>query len=116
MGLDIGIWSGFKRKMEIAESFGQPVIAVGAQLLSLCLVSSTVFIARRALSFLLVKLRRAQILRRAGAFAVSRTPEALAPSVDDSDTVLESKWNIWVERESFKRYVCHQIRNPEMQS
>lgn len=26
IGLDIGLWSGFKRKMEIAESFAQPVI------------------------------------------------------------------------------------------
>ncbi|TVY13643.1 Regulatory protein ADR1 [Lachnellula arida] len=25
--LDIGLWSGFKRKMELAESFGQPVIS-----------------------------------------------------------------------------------------
>ncbi|PVH79735.1 hypothetical protein DL98DRAFT_460770 [Cadophora sp. DSE1049] len=28
IGLDIGLWSGFKRKMEIAESFGQPVVAM----------------------------------------------------------------------------------------
>ena len=26
--LDIGLWSGFKRKMEIAESFVQPVMTV----------------------------------------------------------------------------------------
>jgi len=26
--LDVGLWSGFKRKMELAESFGQPVIVV----------------------------------------------------------------------------------------
>jgi hypothetical protein len=28
IGLDVGLWSGFKRKMEIAESFAQPVITV----------------------------------------------------------------------------------------
>ncbi|KAF8865705.1 hypothetical protein BDZ45DRAFT_684227 [Acephala macrosclerotiorum] len=26
IGLDVGLWSGFKRKMEIAESFAQPII------------------------------------------------------------------------------------------
>ena len=26
--LDVGIWSGFKRKMEIAESFVQPLLTV----------------------------------------------------------------------------------------
>ncbi|PMD39393.1 hypothetical protein L207DRAFT_634003 [Hyaloscypha variabilis F] len=26
IGLDIGLWSGFKRKMEIAESFAQPIV------------------------------------------------------------------------------------------
>lgn len=26
--LDVGIWSGFKRKMEIAESFLQPLLTV----------------------------------------------------------------------------------------
>jgi hypothetical protein len=26
--LDVGLWSGFKRKMEIAEGFAQPVITV----------------------------------------------------------------------------------------
>jgi hypothetical protein len=28
IGLDIGLWSGFKRKMEIAESFAQPIVIV----------------------------------------------------------------------------------------
>jgi hypothetical protein len=28
IGLDIGLWSGFKRKMEIAQSFAQPIIIV----------------------------------------------------------------------------------------
>lgn len=28
IGLDVGLWSGFKRKMEIAESFAQPVIVM----------------------------------------------------------------------------------------
>jgi hypothetical protein len=35
IGLDIGLWSGFKRKMEIAESFAQPITIVsGVTLLS----------------------------------------------------------------------------------
>jgi hypothetical protein len=28
IGLDIGLWSGIKRKMEIAESFAQPIMMV----------------------------------------------------------------------------------------
>jgi hypothetical protein len=28
IGLDVGLWSGFKRKMEIAESFAQPIVVV----------------------------------------------------------------------------------------
>jgi hypothetical protein len=30
--LDVGLWSGFKRKMELAESFGQPLITVSREL------------------------------------------------------------------------------------
>ena len=30
--LDLGLWSGFKRKMEIAESFLQPLMTVGPSL------------------------------------------------------------------------------------
>lgn len=32
--LDVGFWSGFKRKMEIAESFCQPLLTVGPNLLT----------------------------------------------------------------------------------
>lgn len=32
--LDVGMWSGFKRKMEIAESFCQPVLTVRGILLA----------------------------------------------------------------------------------
>ena len=77
IGLDIGLWSGFKRKMEIAESFAQPVIVM---------------------------------LRRAGAFAAPRNPSMFIPDRSDSDSVLESKWRKWAERESWKRFVpfvCH---------
>ena len=35
IGLDIGLWSGFKRKMEIAESFAQPIVIVSAFPISL---------------------------------------------------------------------------------
>jgi len=28
LNLDIGFWSGFKRKMELAESFTQPLLTV----------------------------------------------------------------------------------------
>lgn len=30
LSLEVGMWSGFKRKMEIAESFIQPLLTVGA--------------------------------------------------------------------------------------
>jgi hypothetical protein len=36
IGLDVGLWSGFKRKMEIAESFAQPIVVVRITII-LCL-------------------------------------------------------------------------------
>lgn len=34
LALDSGLWSGFQRQMELAESFGQPIITVRTQLLN----------------------------------------------------------------------------------
>jgi hypothetical protein len=90
IGLDIGLWSGFKRKMEIAESFAQPIIIVSELLLHLpC--SNDVYCE--------------QMLRRAGAFAPAANQSSADPRLEDSKAVLESKWRKWAERESFKRSI-----------
>lgn len=34
--LDIGLWSGFKRKMEMAESFLQPPVTVNESMTPIC--------------------------------------------------------------------------------
>jgi hypothetical protein len=87
IGLDIGLWSGFKRKMEIAQSFAQPIIIVRPP---------SIF------EFFETTLTVGQMLRRAGAFAPSNQMSA-DPRLEDSEAVLESKWRKWAERESFKR-------------
>jgi len=88
IGLDIGLWSGFKRKMEIAESFAQPIIIVSELPLRI-LNSNDVYCG--------------QMLRRAGAFAPVANQPSTDPRLEDSEAVLESKWRKWAERESFKR-------------
>jgi hypothetical protein len=90
IGLDIGLWSGFKRKMEIAESFAQPIIIVSELLLHLPF-SNDVYCG--------------QMLRRAGAFAPAANQSSADPRREDSKPVLESKWRKWAERESFKRLI-----------
>ncbi|KAI1335318.1 hypothetical protein F5Y15DRAFT_251127 [Xylariaceae sp. FL0016] len=72
--LDVGLWSGFKRKMEIAESFLQPVMTM---------------------------------LRRAGAFSAPADSPSIIPSANDSPDVLQSKWQGFIQRESYKRLVIH---------
>jgi hypothetical protein len=90
IGLDIGLWSGFKRKMEIAESFAQPIIIVSELLLHLP-SSNDVYCG--------------QMLRRAGAFAPAANQSSADPQLEDPEAVLESKWRKWAERESFKRLI-----------
>lgn len=67
--IDIGMWSGNRRKTEIAESFSQPLITM---------------------------------LRRALRFRRSVYP-TIVPLAEDVGQVLESKWQSWVNQESFKR-------------
>jgi hypothetical protein len=88
--LDVGLWSGFRRTMELAESFGQPIIIVRVQLEG---------------SHKFGDADRQQMLRRAGAFAATRNESLLSPSIEDSQAVLESKWRKWAEKESFKRFI-----------
>jgi hypothetical protein len=43
IGLDIGLWSGFRRNMEIAESFGQPIVIVFLTSLKInCAIKSSI--------------------------------------------------------------------------
>lgn len=71
--LDIGMWSGDRRRMELSESH----------------------------SFILVTMmRRGDFFRQ----SPQRSP---APEIGDSSEVIENKWKLWVERESFKRLAFH---------
>ncbi|KIW68487.1 hypothetical protein PV04_04429 [Phialophora macrospora] len=73
--LEVALWSGDKRRMELAESASQPLIT-------------------------------ASMMRRAGRLSSpkSQTP---APTVEDSDEILDLKWRQWVQAESYKRFACH---------
>lgn len=86
--LDVGIWSGFKRKMEIAESFMQPLLTV------------SVLLKRRGID---AQANRSQMLRRAGAFSAPGDSPALLPLDSDSPEALEAKWKKFISRESYKR-------------
>ncbi|KAK6443024.1 hypothetical protein LTR95_000738 [Oleoguttula sp. CCFEE 5521] len=69
----IGVWSGFRRKTEIASAFLQPV---------------------------------ATMMTWSNAFSRFRYAH-VAPTLHDSDAVLEEKWREWVEQESWKRLCFH---------
>lgn len=71
--LAIGLWSGSSRKIEISESFQQPLLSM---------------------------------LRRGGRFKRSNYPVPTFEPQDDLQ-VLEEKWRVWIEQESFKRLVYH---------
>ncbi len=89
--LETGAWSGFKREMEIAESSLQPLATVSAFYLE----------CRRGLSLI----DPPKMLRRGGAFSRSTDSPALAPLASDTPEELETKWNKFITRESYKRYI-----------
>ncbi|KAK3388990.1 hypothetical protein B0T20DRAFT_511002 [Sordaria brevicollis] len=76
--LAIGMWSGFKRKTELAEAFLQP---------------------------LLIMMRRAGVYT-AVVYTQADLPSVL-PQQSDSPEVLERKWRTFVNRESYKRLAIH---------
>ncbi|OMP82922.1 hypothetical protein BK809_0001113 [Diplodia seriata] len=88
--LDIGIWCGYKRKMEIAESNLQPLCTVGYIHLFPLHTLTTI----------------RQALRKAGVFNKSFY-KRIVPLPSDDDATLEGKWRQWVEQESYKRLVYH---------
>jgi len=67
--LQIGMWSGISRKMEIAESFLQPLMTM---------------------------LRRGSRFRRS-------TWRQITPPADNSSASLETRWQEWVDQESYLR-------------
>ncbi|EXJ86105.1 hypothetical protein A1O1_06474 [Capronia coronata CBS 617.96] len=77
--LQVGLWSGDKRKMELAESFAQPLITA----------SLSIF-----------------MVRRAGRFGQLRGPLSM-PTPEDAGETLDLKWRAWVHAESYKRLACH---------
>lgn len=86
--IDIGIWCGYKRQMEIAESNLQPLCTVRC-------------IHKPLLHVLIIGY---QALRKAGAFNKSFY-KRIVPTLDDDNVTLEQKWRQWVEQESYKRSV-----------
>ncbi|OCL05228.1 hypothetical protein AOQ84DRAFT_345070 [Glonium stellatum] len=80
--LEIGLWSGNSRKIEIAESLLQPL---------------------------------ATMLRRSGKYRYSGyTFEA--PSPDDHGEVLEKKWRVWTEQQSYIRLVFYAFQHDSQTS
>ncbi|KAF2798430.1 hypothetical protein K505DRAFT_414368 [Melanomma pulvis-pyrius CBS 109.77] len=71
--LEVGLWSGSSRKIEISESFQQPLLSM---------------------------------LRRGSRFKRSSYP-ILEFAPEDEGFVLERKWRVWVQQESFKRLAYH---------
>lgn len=88
LALQIGLWSGDKRRVEIAESCFQPVVTV----------RSRIPISRVSI----VSLTKEQMLRRASRFKHEVYP-IIAPSIADDKSTVDRKWRTWVEHESFKR-------------
>ncbi|KAK0656444.1 hypothetical protein B0T16DRAFT_452009 [Cercophora newfieldiana] len=74
LSLDIGIWSGFKRRTELAEGFLLPITTM---------------------------------LRRAGIFTAPPDSDSHIPLSSDSPDVLETKWQNFIKRESYKRVALH---------
>ncbi|CAG9952773.1 unnamed protein product [Clonostachys rosea f. rosea IK726] len=77
--IEVAVWSGIKRKMEIAESHRNIPLTV--------LVDPGF-----------------QMLRRGGRFAAPSGPSPL-PLPTDDDNVLQQKWLAWVNQEGFNRLV-----------
>ena len=45
IGLDIGLWSGFRRNMEIAESFAQPIVVVSSDIIGFLVPSKLLLLS-----------------------------------------------------------------------
>jgi hypothetical protein len=85
--LYVSLWSGDKRKMEIAESFLQPLVTVNT--IPLCIAPWP-------------PANVLKMMRRGGRFKRQRDVET-KPSLQDNDSELERKWMTWVELESYRR-------------
>lgn len=90
MWLETGKWSGFKRTMEIAESFLQPHLTVSSP-------------GPKAMARVLA--HQSQMLRRANMFSAPIDSLAVAPHSSDPPEVVASKWRNFIARESWKRQV-----------
>lgn len=86
--LQIGLWSGDKRRVEIAESCFQPVVTVRSGIsIPQCDDCGPNY---------------GQMLRRASRFKHEAYP-IVAPSATDDESTVDHKWRAWLEQESFKR-------------
>ena len=87
--LDVGQWSGFNRKMESAESFVQPLLTVRVPSNS----------SAQGL------LTNEKMLRRSGKMSFAPDSIVQMPTMSDTTDVLDSKWEHFIIRESYKRSV-----------
>jgi hypothetical protein len=88
--INVGLLSGNGRKMEIAESSAQNLVAVSDLEQSLFVLSSITYSDGQTL-------RRAFRYRRSKYSSIVQTTLDVGPELDN-------KWHHWVEQQSFKRY------------
>jgi hypothetical protein len=95
--MELGLWSGFRRKMEIGESFAHTVPTVsGSFAIGRC--SHLWYPDHKFADF------TAKMLRRAGAFQSSHYRIITPPSANIEGDALQRRWHEWIEKESLKRY------------
>ncbi|KAF5698428.1 transcription factor Pig1p [Fusarium mundagurra] len=99
LDIEMGLWSGIKRKMEIAESQRQIPFTVCHAITFLldCLTFHC------TIEYLLI---RPQMLRRGRRFSKTYTP-ADPPLPEDTCEILQNKWLAWVEQENYNRLIYH---------
>lgn len=97
LDIEMGLWSGIKRKMEIAESQRQMPFTV-CHLFPANL--SQVSFYRR------VAANSAQMLRRGRRFSNAYTA-ADPPLPEDTGETLQNKWLAWIEQENYNRLIYH---------
>lgn len=97
LDIEMGLWSGIKRKMEIAESQRQMPFTV-CQPFSLIYFKFHFIIEYRLI--------RSQMLRRGRRFSNAYTA-AEPPLPEDTGETLQNKWLAWIEQENYNRLIYH---------
>lgn len=87
--LDIGVFCGYTRKMQIAESYLQPLCTVSRFILE---------------GFEFWRLTVCQAVRRGAAFDRSTYTTITPYTFGNDDESIHRAWHAWVRQESLKRY------------